>query len=228
MNPPLPLTRSSFFHLLPLTAALIPMGIAVASAGPAKVALGRSAEDNAFETKSTPAPAINDAGSKATFKIVAGTADPNGATLEVLNDGKIPRGQDEPRSNFFFIGGSDGGRILVDLGEIMPLESLATYSWHVGSRAAQTYDVYAADGREKGFEPEVAADGDPKDGGWKLISKVDTSGEKPGQHAVVIGGGRSLGRYRYVLFDVKKNGNLGAFNSTFFSEIDIVTKMVPS
>ena len=78
-------------------------------------------------------------------------------------------------------------------------------TWHVGCRAAQTYDVYAADGREKGFEPEVAADGDPKDGGWKLISKADTSGEIPGQHAVVLGGGRSLGRYRYVLFDVKKN-----------------------
>ena len=48
-----------------------------------------------------PAPAINDAGRKTTFKVVAGAADPNGATLEVLNDGKIPRGQDEPRSNFF-------------------------------------------------------------------------------------------------------------------------------
>ena len=47
-----------------------------------------------------------------------GQADANGGGLAVLHDGKLPQSEDEPRNNFFFRAGTDGGRLLVDGGVV--------------------------------------------------------------------------------------------------------------
>ncbi|GAA5122367.1 hypothetical protein JIN84_09885 [Luteolibacter yonseiensis] len=208
--------------LIPLAASIVP-----SSAASGKVSFGSSPENTSFETETTPAPASNDAATGATFKVITGKADPNSAPVSVLNDGKIPRDEDEPSSNFFFSG--SGGRLLVDLGKPIDLATLATYSWHNGSRSAQNYQVYAADGTAKDFVAEPGADVAPEKSGWSLIGKVDTSANKPGQHAAVISpdSGKSLGSFRYVLFDIQPNKESG-FNNTFFSEIDITDANGPT
>lgn len=220
-----PITPSSnrphrILRLLPFAAGILTLG-----AVPAKVSFGLG-ENSGFETKTTPSPAINDAATQATFKVVAGTPDPNGAPLTALHDGKIPRQDDEPGANFFFSG---GGRVLVDLGKPTEVSGIATYSWHPGTRSAQTYEVYAANGTEKGFAKEPAAGVNPKDVGWTHVAKVDTSANKPGQHGVCItpGSGSSFGKFQHVLFDIQKNPKATSFGDTFFSEIDIVDAKGP-
>jgi hypothetical protein len=48
-----------------------------------------------------------------TFTVVDGTADADGAGVEVLNDGRLPAEEDQPRRDFFFNAGSDRGRLLL-------------------------------------------------------------------------------------------------------------------
>lgn len=209
--------------LLPLAASIVP-----SFAAPSKISIGNSPDNTAFETATAPSPASNDAATGVTFKVIAGEADRNSAPVSVLNDGKIPRTEDEPSSNFFF--SDEGGRILVDLGKSIDLATLATYSWHDGPRSAQNYQVYAADGSAKDFVPEPGAGVDPEKSGWSLIGKVDTSDKEPGQHAAVISpeSGKSLGNFHYVLFDIKPNSKESGFNNTFFSEIDITDANGPT
>ena len=213
--------RNPIFRLLPLAAAISSL-----QAAPAKVSVGFSRNSNGFETKATPAPATNDAATGATFKVIAGTPDPNGAPLAALHDGKIPREADEPSSNFFFSG---GGSFSVDLGKPTEIGGIASYSWHPGARSAQIYDVYGADGTAKDFNAEPGKDVPPETVGWSLIGKVDTSAHPGGQHAASISpdSGKSLGSFRHVLFDVRKNPKEERFNDTFFSEIDIVDAQGP-
>ncbi len=213
---------------LTTVASLIPfvVGTAQLPAAPVRVEVAYS-DDTAFETKTSSTPATNDAATGAAFKIVAGDADENSSPLDVLHDGRIPSYDDEPQKNFFF---STGGRILVDLGKSIDVATIASYSWHSGARAPQVYDVYAADGTAKGFNTEPAADVKPPDCGWTSIARVDTSAQNGGQHAVSITpeSGKSLGNYRYVLFDIKVNPKEERFNATFFSEIDITDANGPA
>ena len=208
-------------RLLPLIAAVAPL-----HAAPAKITFGLG-QDSGFVTQTTPSPATNDAAANAVFKVIAGTPDPNSAPLAALHDGKIPRGEDEPGSNFFFSG---GGRVLVDLGKPTDIITIATYSWHPGSRAGQNFTVYAADGAAKNFNPEPAAGVQPAEVGWQLLAKVDTTGNQPGQHAVCItpGSGSSFGKFQHVLFDIQTNPKAQGSNDTFFSEIDIVDANGPT
>ena len=206
---------------------LLPLVSGIAQAAPAKVAIGQSSDNTAFETKATPSPASNDAATGAIFKVIAGTPDPNSAPLSALHDGKIPIVDDEPSSNFFFSG---GGRILVDLGKAVDVATIASYSWHSGSRSSQNYQVYGSDGSGKDFVAEPGAGVSPDKSGWKLIARVDTTANKPGQHAAAIspGAGKSIGSFRYILFDIQKNPRETRFNDTFFSEIDITDANGPA
>lgn len=190
----------------------------------AVVQSGRSDGDY-FELEKIPVPATNDAGSQATFRIVGGKADRASAPLAVLNDGLIPRGEDDPSRNFFFAQGSEGGLILADLGKSIEVASVATYSWHYGSRAAQRFALYGSNLEKPELPKWPAVPG----GGWSLIEKVDTSKAGAGQHGVLMSGKdqKSLGKYRHLLFAVKPNLSKGHFNETFFSEIDIIDAKGP-
>jgi hypothetical protein len=216
--------KLKFRHFMPLLVSFTPI-----DAAPVEVSIGQSGENTAFETEATSAPASNDAATSATFKLISGSADPNSAKLEVLHDGKIPGNDDDPSANFFLTGAESSGRILIDLGETIDVASISTYSWHSSSRAAQKYSVYAAKGSSEEFQAEPGADADPAESGWTLLSKVDTSEKRPGQHAVTLSfeDEKPLGNYRYVLFDISENTSAERFNETFFSEIDIVDAAGP-
>lgn len=179
-----------------------------------------------FEFENIPAPATNDAATGATFRLVGGKADPAGPSLDVLHDGLIPRGPDEPGSSFFFAPGTDGGLILVDLEKPIEVASVASYSWHQATRAAQTYQLYGAADELPKLPEWPAAPGD----GWTLIDKIDTSGTRTGQHGVLISkpDKAPLGKFRYLLFNVKPNQGSAPFNQTFFSEIDVIDAHGPA
>ena len=180
----------------------------------------------AFKFKTIPAPAKNDLAANAKFVIVDGEQDENGGGLEKLHDGKLPSEEDAPGDNFFFNAGTEGGRLLVDLGNVVALKQVNTYSWHPNTRGPQVYKLYASDGKAEGFVAQPKQAIAPEKCGWKKIADVDTRpkvGEGGGQYAVSISDSQGgLGRYRYLLFDISRTEDADTFGNTFYSEIDVI------
>src|SRR5262245_52750896 len=184
----------------------------------------------AFKFKTVPVPVANHAARKATVKIVDGTNDENGGGPEQVNDGKLPTGEDEPEANFFFAQNIDGGRLLLDLGKVIDLKQINTYSCHPNTRGPQIYKLYVSDGTDKGFNAEPKRGTDPTKAGWKLVATVDTrpknKDDMGGQYGVSTAdsAGGSVGKYRYLLFDVSQTETDDPFGNTFYSEIVVVEK----
>jgi hypothetical protein len=198
---------SSEFGLI--AAALL---CATASFAAVQVVIERNELTTDFHFKHVPPPSRNDAATSAEFTIVEGRRDGNGGDLGVLHDGNLPRSEDAPRENFFFASGTAGGKLRVDLGRAIEIKQVNTYSWHGGDRGPQVYTLSAGN------------TGAP--GGWKQLAQVDTrpkSGSAGGQYGVSIADSTgSLGRYRYLLFDIARTEANDPFGNTFFSEIDVV------
>ena len=181
-----------------------------------------------FSFSSVPRPSRNDAGGKAKFTIVDGERDRNGGDVSKLNDGKVPAESDQPSENVFFNPGSDGGRIAADLGALMEIKQVNTYSWHPGARAPQVYKLYASDGTGTEFNREPKRGIDPVACGWKLVASIDTRArerEPGGQYGVSVSDAAgALGRYRYLLFDIFPTEKADPFGNTFYSEIDVIDR----
>ncbi len=193
----------------------------------AEVTKGFGPSDSGFKLDPVLPPALDDAAAKATFSIIDGQKDGNSPDLAVLNDGKVPAGEDQPSANFFFANGSEGGRIGVDLGGLVSVRSVATYSWHRQGRGPQVYKLYAADGKAKDFNAVPKRGTDPKTCGWVLLADVDTlpkTGNSGGQHAADVSNKNRmpLGEYRHLLFDISRTSPDDTFGNTFFSEIDVL------
>ena len=194
-----------------------------------KVLIDHNSEgDPQFKFKNAPQPVKHDAADEANakFTIVDGENDPHGnSNLGALNDGKLPEEEDDPRHNFFFAAGSEGGRLKVRLRSLIDVKQVNTYSWHPRRRALQVYNLYAADGTAADFNAAPKRVTDPEKCGWKLLAKVDTRakfGDEGGQYAVSISDDSgSLGKYQYFLFDIFKTEDRDEFGHTFFSEIDV-------
>ncbi|MFO1078221.1 MAG: family 16 glycoside hydrolase [Planctomycetota bacterium] len=174
-----------------------------------------------FADATVPMPARSDAAAGARFTLVDGRADRNSPPLDVLHDGRLPSGADQPVANFFFA--RDGGRFAVDLGSVQDVAAVDSYSWHPGSRAPQVYRLYAADGEAAGFDPAPTRERDPAQCGWRLVADVDTRPADAlavgGQYGVQITG--ALGRLRHLLFDVSPTAADDRGSNTFFSEVDV-------
>jgi hypothetical protein len=179
-----------------------------------------------FKFKEVPSPAKTNAAIGAKFSLADGDKDDNGGELDVLHDGKMPAEQDEPASNFFFNAGTEGGRIVIDLGSVIDIKQVNTYSWHTDTRAPQVYDLYASDGTAAGFNASPNKDTNPDKVGWKLITKVDTrpkTGEPGGQYGVSISDTTgSLGKYRYLMLVASRTESDDDFGNTFYSEINVI------
>src|SRR5687768_4553778 len=107
-----------------------------------------------FKFENVGSPSRSDAANRAKFTILRGQRDTNGGELDQLNDGRLPSNDDEPGANFFFTAGSEGGRILVYLGDTIEIQKINTYSWHSDTRGPQVYKLYAADAAEEDFNPD--------------------------------------------------------------------------
>ena len=180
----------------------------------------------AFRFESVPAASRNDAATSAKLTIVAGSKDPNSGAVAQLNDGKMPAAEDEPFGNFFFNAGNDGGRLSVDLGSVIDIKQINTYSWHLGDRGPQVYTLYGSEGSGADFNAQPKKGTDPERCGWRRIARVDTrppAGERGGQYGVSISDpGGSLGRHRYLLFEISLTEDADHFGNTFYSEIDVI------
>lgn len=184
-----------------------------------------------FKFSKVPAPLRSDAAAKATFSIVDGERESNGGDVARLSDGALPSGADQPAANFFFRAGTDGGRIVADLGSVIDIKQVNTYSWHREARGPQVYRLYISDGTAAGFDAKPKRDVDPAKAGWTLVAKVDTRPDGKatgGQYGVAITDDRgSLGKARYALFDINRTEDADGFGNTFFSEIDIIDRNAP-
>ncbi|MDB5294982.1 MAG: Plant Basic Secretory Protein [Phycisphaerales bacterium] len=214
-------------------AAAAALGLA-AAAPPARAAVTVTADRREagaasadFKFDRVPPPSKTDAAARATFAVVAGKADGNGADLAALHDGAVSGSADDPGANFFFGQGEKGGRIKVDLRAVSDVSQVNTYSWHRDARGPQVYKLYGADGKAKGFDPAPKAGTDPAAGGWTLLAAVDTrpkAGPPGGQYGVSVAddAGKPLGAFRYLLLDASATEADDPFGNTFFSEIDVV------
>lgn len=207
------------------------LGFATGASAQVKVAIDHNTGSSAtsdFRFKNVPSPVLHNAAAKAKLSLVVGKQDPNGGSLSVLTDGALPTNEDEPLANFFFDAGSDGGRILMDLGEAIEIAQVNTYSWHADTRGPQVYNLYASDGADPKFNTEPDANTNPAACGWTLIAEVDTRpqrGDSGGQYGVSISDSRgTLGKFRYLLFDSVPTETDDPWGNTFYSEVDVVAK----
>lgn len=189
--------------------------------------------DAGFVFEKIPSPALDDAAAAAEIAILDGRRDRNGADTGVLSDGKLPSNADQPAANFFFAAASEGGRLRIDLGKAIEVASVCSYSWHRTVRGPQVYSLYASDGGGDGFVAEPRQGSDLAKSGWTLVGKVDTRrlrGGPGGQHGVWFHDPdeKSIGRYRYLLFDVAPSDDRDVNGQTFFSEIDVVEAGKPA
>jgi hypothetical protein len=162
----------------------------------------------AFKFDKVPSPAKGGSPTKMTVAIVDGDKDDAGADADQLIKGDLPDNEDKPESNFFFGAGTDGGRVVFDLGSVMPVSQVNTYSWHKDTRGPQVYKLYAADGKAANFDPKPKQGTDPTKCGWTLVATVDTrpkTGDAGGQYGV------------------SKTEADDEFGNTFFSRVDVVT-----
>ena len=217
------------------TATAIILAAGLGARAEVEVLMDHNQNDEAtpeYKFKTVPPPAANDAATTAAFTMVTGPADPNGGGLDQLHDGRLPDDADQPEKNFFFRAGTDGGRLQVDLGRIINVKQVNTYSWHPGDRGPQRYKLYASDGVEDAFNAAPKSEIAPDQCGWKLLAAVNTrpkSEPAGGQYGVSISEPNgSLGQFRYLLFDIAATERDDAFGNTFYSEMDVVEANVPA
>jgi hypothetical protein len=181
-----------------------------------------------FKFSKIPKPSATDAASKAQFYIVTGQADDQSGDIFKLHDGKLPASADDAQNNFFLKAGTEGGRLVVDLGSIIDVKQINTYSWHSGGQSAQVYLVYGSDGKANNFSTQPTGQAAPEASGWKRITKVDTrssNGNAPGQYGVSISDTKGvIGKYRYLMFDISPADG----GNTYYSEIDVIDANAPS
>jgi hypothetical protein len=240
-----PITVRMTFRLCPgrlgrfcLLWALAGGALGVSAHAGARVLAERKAPgDDTFQFSIAPSPARNDAAARAVISVVAGEPDPNGGGVAVLQDGLAPADEDQPAANFFFRAGTDGGRLLIDLGALIRVERVSTFSWHPGSRGPQVYTLYGW--KDSGSAPDSGPlrDRGRVPAGWEKIARVDTRSlavseseeAMGGQYAVAIqsdaadaAASKVMGRWRHLLLDVEPTQTRNPFGNTFFSEIDVI------
>jgi hypothetical protein len=217
--------------LLYLVTAAVLLSAAVTTQAQVKVTfdhIPNATATAAFKFKNVPSPARDDAAAKAKLLLVEGETDGNGADVSALTDGALPTEEDQPAANFFWNAGTGGGRLRMDLGSVIEIAQINTYSWHPTTRGPQVYRLWASDGAAVNFNSAPKANIDLATCGWKLITVVDTrskDGDDGGQFGVSITDARgSLGKFRYLLFDCYVTETADEFGNTFYSEIDIVAR----
>jgi hypothetical protein len=224
--------RSSFRQATYVLGSIVLIALSIGASAQTKITIDHNtgaAINPEFKFKLVPSPSRDDVATKARVLMVDGEADGNSAGVEALTDGVLPTSDDQPRRNFFITAGSGGGRLLIDLGRVIDIAAINSYSWHPNSRAPQVYRVWASDGSDAQFIAEPKANIDPRTVGWRVLATVDTRSDDAdkdgGQFGVSITEPRgSLGRIRYLLFDCYVTEVADNFGNTFYSEIDVIAK----
>ncbi len=145
-------------------------------------------------------------------------------SADVLLDGAGQSHQDAPEESAFFEDGTNGS-FLVDLGQVISVTKINSYSWHQHAtleehrhRALQRFTLYGFAGDQL---PDLTLA--PHRAGWERIARVNTDSffevheplERPAQQACSMTATRGeIGRFRYLLWVT--------FGGTFFGEFDVL------
>lgn len=153
--------------------------------------------------------------------------------VDRLVDGRAQGTADAPLESVFFAENVRGAFVF-DLGQVVTIRRVNSFSWHRSKfvsdnhvRATQKYTLwgYAGDEPPATAEPSVSH-------GWERIARVNTDSffdvssprDRPAQQACSIASETdSLGRYRFLLFEVHPTlaGHDNEVDHTFFGEIDV-------
>jgi class 3 adenylate cyclase len=154
--------------------------------------------------------------------------------VDRLVDGTAQGSADAPSESVFFRGRATFGGFLFDLGKPVAISKINSYSWHESVfrtenhvRATQKYTVWGFMGDDPP-DPTRPSSGN----GWQRIARIDTDNffdvvaplDRPAQQACSISSETgSLGRYRFLLFEVFPtiDPHDGDVDHTFYGEIDI-------
>jgi hypothetical protein len=153
--------------------------------------------------------------------------------VDRLADGRAQGSADAPLESVFFHEGASGG-FLFDLGQLVTISKINSYSWYDSLvcsenrvRAKQKYTVWGFAGDDPPDPERPSAEN-----GFERIARIDTDNffnvatphDRPAQQACSItSGSRSLGRYRYVIFEVHPTvaPHDNESDHTFYGEIDV-------
>lgn len=186
----------------------------------------------AFRFPSIPPPSADDAAdlkkALASIRVIRGQLGRDtgrlGGSVEALLDGAGQSKQDAPRESVYF--SENDGAFVVDLGRVMPVRRIHSYSWHQHKaiaahreRAQQCFTLY-------GWTGDTPPDFNlpPEEAGWTRIARVNTDEslhvekrlDRPAQQACAISAeSGDIGRFRYLLWEVR--------GGTFYGEIDVFT-----
>ena len=156
---------------------------------------------------------------KLNFKPGGGTSGP----ASVLLDGAGQSKQNAPMESAFFDDNTSGS-LLVDLGQVVSVHKVNSYSWHQHDkqeqhrhRAQQRFTLYGFAGNEL---PDL--DLPPASTGWTRIARVNSDRffrvghplDRPAQQASSVTAAQGeIGQFRYLLWEVNHH--------TFFGELDV-------
>jgi hypothetical protein len=185
------------------------------------------------------APSRSDAAQHSTIiingnKPIASCLSPDG-----LHIGVLPQKNRLLRDFFCFTNeNAEGGMIAMDLGKVIPVAMVNSYSAHGpvggttwcnefdGSRGPQVYTLYGNSAEFPGFENFAGSE-------WVMITKVDTRPDADiedwqGTYGVNIKNedGSLLGNFRWLVWDVKptlKDGTTPEWTDTWYCELDVHT-----
>src|SRR5882762_6275063 len=123
--------KSGLYPTRLLYAAIVVAGLTLVVHAQPKIIIEHNigaAATASFKFKNVPSPSRSDAGTKAQLSLVDADPDPNSGDISVLTDGLLPDSEDQPRKNFFLNAGSGGGRLRMDLGRVIEIARVNTYS----------------------------------------------------------------------------------------------------
>ncbi len=164
-------------------------------------------------------------------KLQSGRA-PSGP-VNVLLDGTGQTHEDAPEQSAFIFDRTNGS-FLLDLGSLVSVSKINSYSWHQNTthdahrqRAVQKFTLYGFAG-----DQPPPTHGLPSDAGWVRVTQVNSDEffqvaqplDRPAQQACSVTSARGdIGRFRYLLWDVEGTyGPIGdVSNNTFYGEFDV-------
>lgn len=155
-----------------------------------------------------------------------------------LHNGVLPQENRLLRDFFCLTNTAKDGKIVMDLGKVIPVAMINSYSAHGpvggttwsnefdGSRGPQVYTLYASSSQQPDFDNLSGKE-------WVRITNVDTRPENAkedwqGTYGVNIknADGSLLGNFRWIVWDVKptlKNGTRPEWTNTWYCELDVHT-----
>ena len=180
--------------------------------------------DPAWKFKTISGPSKSDVAQRAVVTLAGNQWHVGGGGGAALVNGRLP---DDPleldEEAWLSNGNMNDGSILLDLGKVLPVAAVNTYSWHEnppdqGARGPQVYTLSGS------------ADGS----NWTKLAEVDTrpntTGQKwNGQHGVSVADSNGeLGDFRYLRFALQRTRSPLQpdlkVTGTLFAEIDVHTK----